>query len=104
MQGTQTDRQIDDTQTDRQRPGDYMTVFGGFGVSGPISEQSLSKSRLMGSVSWKKGSSEILSLLILHVMIFFGSLFGSTLKVIKIGFAQVLGDITRFCLVYRLGS
>ena len=58
----------------------------------------------MGPVWWKKCSSEILSLLKFHEMIFFGSLFWSTLKVIKFGFALDLGGIIQFCLGYRLGS
>ena len=53
----------------------YMTVYGGFGVSGPISDQILSKSRLMGPVWWEKCSSEILSLVKFDEMFFFGSLF-----------------------------
>ena len=84
--------------------GDNMTVYGGFGVSGPISDQIFSKSRPMGPVLWKQCSSEILSLKLLkfHEMICFGS--RSTLKVLKFGFAQDLGGIIQFCFGYRLGS
>jgi len=52
-----------------------MAVYGGFGVSSPVSDQILSKSRLMGPVWWKKCSSEILSLMKFQEVIFFDSLF-----------------------------
>ena len=98
--------------------GEYITVDGGFGVSDPISDQILSKSCLTGPVWWEQCSFEFFSLLKLsygaclveqmflrdfitlklHKMFFFCSLFWSTLKVIKLGFAQNPGGIMQFSL------
>ena len=84
--------------------GDYMTVYGVFAITGPIIDQMLSKSRLMGPVWRKQCSYEILSLKKFHEIICFICLFCSTLKVIKFGFAKDLGGIIQFCLGYRLSS
>ena len=70
-------------------------------MSGPISDQNISKSRLMGSVWWKNCSSEILSLLPFDEMIFVGSLNSES---------DIICFCTRprwhkqFCLGYRLDS
>ena len=57
--------------------GDYMmTVCGSFVVSGPMSDESVSKSRLMGPVWWKKCSEKILLLLLkFDEMIFLAAVF-----------------------------
>ena len=53
-----------------------MTVYGSFVVSGPMSDESVSKSRLIGPVWWKKCSEKILLLLLkFDEMIFLAAVF-----------------------------